>query len=863
MANTKIQWSRLKTLPTERPLPNGKNYIIENSDGSLSYYSVTSDGEPKFVRGISDSEKSKIDRLTPNELTKLEGLDTQEELDIKIESVENKIGLASGSVIPITGTELPKGSAIPSYITTTGKAELQGGGAGKTYTQAGETPITVSANSGRYAYYDKSTDIWIAGEEYLLPQVTGTDILQAEEIPKGKAVIDYIQGVEITELFPNANLPVRRYTNDTTFTDHADGYSQTSVEDGLKVEIPSSGTADVLFWINTKINNPYSFKVNIKLTDTSIVGGRIGFGIKDSLGNYRGYNISSVGVLYEVNKHTSTPLVSSILTYDVNDIISFEVLNDVLKIYKNDTLTYTYNIGYVDFNGDVCIVQRGFPRYIVNVDYKNDLVANKLKPLENEVSDINDSIEDINEDISNINSNLNTIIIDEKITLDYRNRAIRITDGAIVVPSTTELAEAMTEFYPVSEGDELYLSGKFSLSYGVVGYDDLGNRVSALMASNPTASVNIEIANDTKLVIPAGVTQLKGSTLDKITNPFKIRKFRNVDEIIDIKIKDNKSYIIFDKVSDLEFKLHVYYPNKKKFLTNNFERIIRYNDVGSVENLLTKDIWNPVDIYDGVQRIAQGNANFIYRNLYSLDENTHVGSSHGCEVQKYTKFFLDGKETKIEDLPNGTKIECSFFNMTFLSELYAANRTISIDSDNALPKLDVDNNPIIAENHYMSVDYFADGKIKMRNTLYVKRDGTKYATLDASMITGYRPYFNHVMINNSEGTVNKHEIVEGSLIVTPIDGSTIDLQENVYQYCDSVTQWGDEYKIKSTIYNLENSRQNKCNVKMYFSYPSPNWLKVYLYPDMVAENAEGNVSLARVFNNGDKIDVIVEREVIL
>lgn len=211
MAKTKIEWARLKNLPTERPLPNGKNYFVENEDGSLSLYSVTSDGNPKFIRGISEEDSLKINRLNNDEITKLEGLDTQAEIDDKIQAVDDKIGLASGSVIPITGTVLPQGAPIPSYITTTGKAELQGGSLGKTYTQTGGSPITVGAGNGRYAYYDKETDLWTPGEEYPLPQVTGTNILLDEEVPKGKAVKIFVKPLLGVMTIPNNKVDTRTF----------------------------------------------------------------------------------------------------------------------------------------------------------------------------------------------------------------------------------------------------------------------------------------------------------------------------------------------------------------------------------------------------------------------------------------------------------------------------------------------------------------------------------------------------------------------------------------------------------------------------------------------------------------------------
>lgn len=168
MAKTKIQWARLKNLPTERPLPNGKNYFVENEDGSLSLYSVTSDGEPKFIRGVSVEDAEKLSQLTVSLIDKLKEDYTKSQIDVMIESLEQAI--ADGVIQSTAGFVAPSGTVLPEPVTDNNFTIV----GSESYTGGGGIP----AKEGymRIGSWDGST--WTVVGEVEMPTVEVTDAVE-------------------------------------------------------------------------------------------------------------------------------------------------------------------------------------------------------------------------------------------------------------------------------------------------------------------------------------------------------------------------------------------------------------------------------------------------------------------------------------------------------------------------------------------------------------------------------------------------------------------------------------------------------------------------------------------------------------
>lgn len=200
-----MEENKLYNESTLKVLPDTSDYTYKEGDkvniksGTTFKTYILGPGRV-WVRnqGVTDDEQSRIDKLTTIQADKLVGLNTQTELENKI---NNATALSVSSLIPVTSTSLPRGTNVPSYITTKGKATLRGGDtADITYSNTGVTAtptITVKAGYERDAFYDKATDTWTAGLEQKLPSVdttnfaTKTSVTDLENNLYGTGIILY------------------------------------------------------------------------------------------------------------------------------------------------------------------------------------------------------------------------------------------------------------------------------------------------------------------------------------------------------------------------------------------------------------------------------------------------------------------------------------------------------------------------------------------------------------------------------------------------------------------------------------------------------------------------------------------------
>lgn len=83
-----MEFHRVLQLPAQSGLEPGDVYYvaIPGDDTAVNEWKVDQGGIPRFLRGHTAEQQDSLERLRP-ELTKLEGLDTQSELDEKIENV--------------------------------------------------------------------------------------------------------------------------------------------------------------------------------------------------------------------------------------------------------------------------------------------------------------------------------------------------------------------------------------------------------------------------------------------------------------------------------------------------------------------------------------------------------------------------------------------------------------------------------------------------------------------------------------------------------------------------------------------------------------------------------------------------------
>lgn len=165
----------INEVPEGTPLNAGDEIAVRKGQpGNYRFYNrkVAADDE-LYPFGITEEEVGKLERLTDYNITKLEEDYTKGQLDVKFQQQDGKIQQTVAETVPVTGTVLPRGSSIPSYITTVGKTELYGGTGGTTYTNTGrpapDNQFVVPEGYVVTAIYTKSSDTWSLGSTGKLP----------------------------------------------------------------------------------------------------------------------------------------------------------------------------------------------------------------------------------------------------------------------------------------------------------------------------------------------------------------------------------------------------------------------------------------------------------------------------------------------------------------------------------------------------------------------------------------------------------------------------------------------------------------------------------------------------------------------
>lgn len=186
-----FQIHRVNTLPTTGN--NGDWYILKKGTDRHEVYIVQPNGTLTFSKGITDDEANRLDQLNQTQITKLSSLNTQQQLDTKFQDqkdyTDSKVFQTVSETIPIESTVLPKGSSIPSWITTNGKGLLTGGIGGTTYTQTGGSPITVAEGFQVWGFYDKALDIWTFGSPFPLNKNIISNFVVGETYPSFAVVM--------------------------------------------------------------------------------------------------------------------------------------------------------------------------------------------------------------------------------------------------------------------------------------------------------------------------------------------------------------------------------------------------------------------------------------------------------------------------------------------------------------------------------------------------------------------------------------------------------------------------------------------------------------------------------------------------
>lgn len=242
---------------------------------------------------------------------------------------------------------------------------------------------------GWYAYVGSTGTIWKASGN--------TWVDSGESIPSDVDLSAYAKSEDVEfetqkkandlfrldniDLFPNANLIVRRYLTDGTVKDYPAGYSQEATNEGLKVSIPSAGSVATRHFLRTKktIADGNILEANFNIIDTNGVSGVPGIGYINDIGNYVFFGVSQSGQ-FRTGINQSVSFSTGVgWTFLDGDKIKFIVDKEKLTIYKNEGNPFIYFLSENDFKGELLIAQAGFPIYIVSLNQKSDPIRSYVE----------------------------------------------------------------------------------------------------------------------------------------------------------------------------------------------------------------------------------------------------------------------------------------------------------------------------------------------------------------------------------------------------------------------------------------------------------------------------------------------------
>ncbi|WP_313266516.1 hypothetical protein [Sphingobacterium sp.] len=224
---------------------------------------------------------------------------------------------------PVPAGSLPAG---PSGETRTMEI-LEAG----TWTYGGNSFVNPSGSIMKL-WWDGTT--WSLGSSVALPVQDLSDYPTQEDVDTQAS--DLFEKSE-ADLFPSANLTVRRYTSDTGITDPLTGVSQTYVpEVGDKINIPVSGSANNTFWVNLgkTFTSGTEYTITTKLNTANSGTWSVGFGYVKANGDYFGWIISQAGIIRTLNKFTQSASLG------VANVIP--VIGDTVKIVVNELSVVFY-----------------------------------------------------------------------------------------------------------------------------------------------------------------------------------------------------------------------------------------------------------------------------------------------------------------------------------------------------------------------------------------------------------------------------------------------------------------------------------------------------------------------------------------
>lgn len=478
----------------------------------------------------------------------------------------------------------------------------------------------------------------------------------------------------------------------------------------------------------------------------------------------------------------------------------------------------------------------------------------------------------VREDVSIVK---NELFYDKDVTGTTNNGYINLS-GEISDITTSDY----TPLTKVTEGEKIYFTGNVgSAVIGLAGYSS-NNRASFVVSLISQNTVN----NRVEVIIPSGVNYISGCARNENYSPtpsniLKIELETTLKKELE-KQESGVSYIPDVIVETLpktvstrtarRFLVHSINKKDGSYLTHEFL------EIDNQDTNADKGWYSPYIYKNGSEIIAQGEFNFIHRINHSTDpqspfynEDATVGTTHGCELFEFEKFFVGGQEFVPDDI-GGVTYTGDTFRMITTSTIYAADSSLATNNDNNVFKLDTNSEKIPSTKHWMDVTIEGNNKLSLYNKLKVLRDNTEFYQLFGGMISVRPAYMQNERINDlSSKTIYTDPTTQVRSVVDPLT-ETVDSVE----FANKSVRYGEKdgvgylmtASVKKVLLNKELVPEKVNNI--FWSH-TPVANKTYYQPVLTTTSkneyqttySEVPPNEYLIFNNGDTIEVFFETEI--
>ncbi|MCA2483304.1 MULTISPECIES: hypothetical protein [Vibrio] len=422
--------------------------------------------------------------------------------------------------------------------------------------------------------------------------------------------------------------------------------------------------------------------------------------------------------------------------------------------------------------------------------------------------------------------------------IDLAKRAV-VTDGEGINTSNgaTYKNEGCfrTDYIPVTPNEKVEFKGRTISLTGIAGYDKDKQYVQAISSSEETLHKIYTIPENVFYIRATSYYGYPLSLESSIISP-------ELDPKTD-------SDVIVNFVSSTRFDVLSKCPDGS-YVTHQFSWVDRpqFTDRG----------WYSPSIYHNSKLLAQGNINMIHiMRLDGADDNIYVGLMHGCEMELYTQFFLDGK--RFDPKKDTGSLYGTEFRVQMLSEFYTPDRQASVDlgTEYTVAKLPLEKR----------AQRFSDFKISANNVIHryhklkVLVDNAKFSDIYGAMQQTNPPVMNGTITTNDKDGLRNY-FPSAPEQPEPLPPATITMNGSTYgdknSFATTVSAEGEDddytYLMSTTSENADSSQRWKCHLRAWLTRSNAH--KFYFQPVITTTITNAYPEYPTdIFNTGDVIEV--------